>query len=325
MITDTIRENIFIRNKSWLIPVAKILIAFGILYYLITSIEYSEIEAALLDADLTLISAAFLLSFLNIYLQFLKWKITCKSVLAETNNSKILTSLFYGLSAGAITPARIGEYFGRAIAFKNKPLLRVTAATLVDKFFPLMIVAFIGSMAGILFLHVYYQISFYLTLALFIVLFTLFYFFAIVIRNEKFWDGIFFTKLKNSKRFNSLYLQLQTLKKLDRTYFAKMTSISLLFYGCFLLQYALLVSAFSHNSEVLNYLWAGNLIMFAKTIIPPISLGELGIREGASVFFLTRFGELSSVAFNASIFLFIINILLPALVGLILFMKKNND
>jgi len=99
----------------------------------------------------------------------------------------------------------------------------------------------------------------------------------------------------------------------------------MLFYSCFLLQYALLVSAFSHNTEIINYLWAGNLIMFVKTVIPPISLGELGIREGASVFFLTKFSELPSVAFNASIFLFIINILLPALVGLILLLKKNDD
>jgi len=86
-----------------------------------------------------------------------------------------------------------------------------------------------------------------------------------------------------------------------------------------------LVSAFSHNTELLNYLWAGNLIMFIKTVIPPISLGELGIREGASVFFLTRFGELSSVAFNASIFLFVINILFPALAGLFLLLKINDD
>jgi uncharacterized protein (TIRG00374 family) len=325
MITDSIRENIFAKNKAWIIPVIKLIIAAGILYYLISYINYTEVISALNNADVLLIATAFALSFLNIYLQFLKWKITCKTVLSESKNSKILTSLFYGLSAGAITPARVGEYFGRAIAFKNKPLLQVTAATLVDKFFPLMIVAFIGSMAGILFLYFYYQVSFYLVLALFIVLFTLFYFFAIVIRNEKFWDGVLFTKLKNSERFKYLFLQLQTLKKLDRIYFTKMTFISFLFYSCFLLQFALLISAFSHNSQMLNYFWAGNLVMFAKTIIPPISLGELGVREGASVFFLTKFGELSSVAFNASIFLFIINILFPAFIGLILLIKKNND
>jgi len=64
--------------------------------------------------------------------------------------------------------------------------------------------------------------------------------------------------------------------------------------------------------------------MFAKTMIPPVSLGELGIREGASVYFLTQFGETASVAFNASIFLFIINLLIPALVGLVLLLKRND-
>ena len=148
---------------------------------------------------------------------------------------------------------------------------------------------------------------------------------CLLIRSENFWDGIFFKKLSNSKRFENLFLQLQSLKKFDKKYFTRMSVISLLFYFCFLLQYALLVSAFSHNTELLNYLLAGNLIMFIKTVIPPISLGELGIREGASVFFLTRFGELSAVAFNASIFLFVINILFPALVGLFLLLKNNDD
>ncbi len=325
MFADSVNENIITKNKLWLILTAKLLLALGILYYLISYLDYNKIVAALGEVDVLLISTAFLLSFVNIYLQFLKWKLTCKTVLSETNNSKILSSLFYGLSAGAITPVRIGEYFGRAIAFKNKPLLQVTAATLVDKFFPLMIITFLGSMASIFFLYFYYAVSVYIVFALFVVVFTLFYLFGLLIRSENFWDGIFFKKIRNSKRFKKLFLQLQSLKKIDKKYFSRMSVISLLFYFCFLLQYALLVSAFSHNTELLNYLWAGNLIMFIKTVIPPISLGELGIREAASVFFLTRFGELSSVAFNASIFLFVINILFPALVGLFLLLKKNDD
>jgi uncharacterized membrane protein YbhN (UPF0104 family) len=75
----------------------------------------------------------------------------------------------------------------------------------------------------------------------------------------------------------------------------------------------------------MDYFWAGNLMMFAKTMIPPISLGELGIREGASVFFITQLGETASTGFNASIFLFFINVLIPSLIGMILLLKKNDD
>ena len=63
--------------------------------------------------------------------------------------------------------------------------------------------------------------------------------------------------------------------------------------------------------------------MFVKTIIPPISMGELGIREGASVYFLSQFGERTSIGFNSSILLFIINLLIPALIGVGMFFRKN--
>jgi uncharacterized membrane protein YbhN (UPF0104 family) len=123
---------------------------------------------------------------------------------------------------------------------------------------------------------------------------------------------------------SKVYEKLRVLKGLNRIYLVKMSSISLLFYLSFLVQYALLVAAFSHNQNYLDYFWAGNLLMFAKTVIPPVSLGELGIREGASIYFLTRLGETSVVAFNASIFLFIINLFIPALIGLVFLFRKND-
>jgi uncharacterized membrane protein YbhN (UPF0104 family) len=104
-----------------------------------------------------------------------------------------------------------------------------------------------------------------------------------------------------------------------------MVFISIAFYTCFILQFALLAAAFSGHFNFIHYIWAGNLVMFAKTIIPPVSLGELGIREGASVFFLHIFGEPNSAGFNASIFLFLINMLIPSVIGLFLLLKRNND
>ena len=65
--------------------------------------------------------------------------------------------------------------------------------------------------------------------------------------------------------------------------------------------------------------------MFTKTIIPPISFGELGIREGASVFFITKMGETASVGFNSSIFLFMINLVIPAVIGVGMFLRKNDN
>ncbi|HEX9934008.1 MAG TPA: hypothetical protein VGB38_02325, partial [bacterium] len=53
----------------------------------------------------------------------------------------------------------------------------------------------------------------------------------------------------------------------------------------------------------------------------PFSIGDLGIREGAAVFFFLRFHVDKVTAFNSSLLLFAINIVFPTLLGL-LFLPK---
>lgn len=303
----------------------KIFIAAGLLYYIISEIKLSAVVSAIEQANTDFLMAAFILVFLNLYLQYYKWKITCSLLLHEKSGNKIITSLLHGLAAGVFTPARIGEYFGRALAFKDKPVYKVALATLLDKFFPLLMVAVFGSISSIVFIHFEYNTSPYITASLFLVLFSLFYFFIYILFNARFWDSFIFAKLRKSDKLNYVLDKLKEIKNLDRNYTAKMLVASFLFYLCFLVQYALLVAAFSHHLLLIKYLWAGNLLMFSKTIIPPISLGELGIREGASVYFISNIGESASVGFNASIFLFIINVLFPSIIGLFLLIKKSND
>ncbi|MFZ1280028.1 MAG: lysylphosphatidylglycerol synthase transmembrane domain-containing protein [Ignavibacteriaceae bacterium] len=325
-VKNIFQQNSFIsKYKTVILVTAKVIIALGLLFYLVYAVNFEEILIAIKQANIYLIAFAFLLSFFNIYLQFFKWKITANVVLQENNNSKIWLSLFYGFSAGVFTPARIGEYFGRALVFKNHSLLRVTLATLLDKLFLLLLVAFFGSISSILFIHYYYQVTFYLTAGLFLIVFTLFYLFFLMIFNDKFWDNVLFTKLRDSIKLHWLFEKIKIFRKLDKKYATKMLFISFVFYLCFLVQYAVLVAAFSNHTNYFEYLWAGNLIMFAKTIIPPVSLGELGIREGASIFYITMLGESASVGFNSSIFLFFINVLIPSLIGLTLLLKKNDD
>jgi len=48
----------------------------------------------------------------------------------------------------------------------------------------------------------------------------------------------------------------------------------------------------------------------------PVTIGGLGIREGAAVLFFSRFGVQESSALGAALLLFAINILIPGLCGL---------
>lgn len=310
-------------NKTTVVIAAKLIIAAGLLIFLINFIDYDQIISAINEANLLMIGLVLILGVVNIGLQYIKWRITCNEVLEVKDNSKIFRSLFFGFSAGIITPLRIGEYFGRGIEFRDKSLVQVTVATLVDKFFPLLMVASIGSVSSLLFIYYYHNVSIYLVLSLFVLIFSFFYLLLMLLVSNRFWNSLLFSRLNTSSRVRSFLDKLKIFENLDKRYFYKMIVISFLFYSCFLIQYALLAMAFSNHFNFINYLWAANLIMFSKTIIPPVSIGELGIREGVSIYFLTQMGESASVGFNASIFLFIINLLIPALIGVGMFLRKN--
>lgn len=327
---STIKNNQYIKQfsdskyKNVFILSAKIIIAAGLITYLVFKIDLQNILTAFYEAYTALIFIVILMAFINIYLQYWKWKVVANKFLGELNNKKIFYSLFYGFSAGAFTPVRIGEYFGRAVAFKDKSLVHITIATLIDKFFTLIIVLFTGSIATIIFLYYYYEVSIFITISLFIVVFLLFYFLFYLILNESFWQNFVVTRLLHIKLLAKVFENISRFKDFDKKSITLLTFISLLFYSCFIIQYALLVGAFAHEFNFITFIWAGILMMFTKTVIPPVSLGELGIREGASVFFLMALGYSEAVGFNASIFLYFINVLLPALAGLILLPRKIN-
>ncbi len=134
------------------------------------------------------------------------------------------------------------------LVFKNHSLLRVTLATLLDKLFLLLLVAFFGSISSILFIHYYYHVTFYLTAGLFLLVFTLFYLFFWMIFNDRFWDNVLFTKLRDSIKLHWLFEKVKVFRKLDKKYATKMLFISFVFYLCFLVQYAVLVAAFSNHT-----------------------------------------------------------------------------
>ncbi len=307
--------NVYLKNRSLFLLIVKILIAAGLLTFILYSVNINRTISVFKNADKFFIAAAFMLSFVNIYLQYLKWKLVCSHFLGEHDRGKIIYSLFLGFTAGSFTPARIGEYAGRAIPFTAKPLLRVASAVLIDKLFSLLIVFLIGSVSFLLFIKVGILYA-----AMIVFLFALL---SYLLTRGVILTPFLKTILSRREWSRDLFSGLIILRNSSNKFRLKLTLLSLFFYTCFIVQFALLVCAFSHHNDYLNYIWSGNLVMFAKTIIPSVSFGELGIREGASVYFLRKVGVTPAAGFNASIFLFLINILLPAIVGLIFLSKKK--
>ena len=88
---------------------------------------------------------------------------------------------------------------------------------------------------------------------------------------------------------------------------------TIVFHGVLVLQMFYLINAF--NGITISDAFIGtSATMFVKSLLP-ISLGDLGIREAGSIYFFSIFGISQAAALNASLLLFVINILIPSMIG----------
>lgn len=91
---------------------------------------------------------------------------------------------------------------------------------------------------------------------------------------------------------------------------------SALRYGVYAGQFVLLGRAFAPDAAVGTLGLAVGLTLFAKHLIPSVTLLDVGVREGAAVTFFGLLGLPTAAALNAGFALFVLNLALPAAVGL---------
>lgn len=313
--------NIIFRNR--VVTILKFILAIGLLIFLVNYIQLSQIKKTFSEANQIFLVIVLLILPINLYLQFLKWKIITHKFLNISDNNKIARSLFYGISAGIFTPMKSGEYVARAIPFKDSKLVDVVLSTVIDKFIPIIFVVIIGGIFFIFFIRDLFELS-TLHLIVVFILYLLIISIPLYLFNaeSKFINRIK-DSLKKNKYYERIYSKVTFLKKLDRKMFLKLLTLSLLYHLTFTIQMTLLFAAFTENFNFFQYFYIANLVIFVQVIIPPIALGEIGIREGAAVYFVAYFGLPAAVGFNAALTLFIINLLLPSLVGLLFLFKKD--
>ncbi|KAB2843482.1 MAG: flippase-like domain-containing protein, partial [Melioribacteraceae bacterium] len=290
-------------NRKILLMILKAVITSALIYYLINIVEYKKVISALKNADYTFVIFACILMFVNVYLQFKKWRLICRNSLNISDDKKIFKSLLIGFGGGIVTPFKVGELVGRAVPLKNVGIIEITLATAIDKLFPLIIVSFAGVISALLFIHYFYDVSFFITVSLVMVFIALFYFLISLINNKKFWHHIVYEKLSRVKFLRNHVSIFKLFGSLSQKITWQITFITFLYYLTFTTQMAFLIAAFLHQYDLINYLWISSLVIFSQTIIPQITIAELGIREGSTIFFMNLLGLSAAAGFNAAILL----------------------
>ncbi len=255
--------------------------------------------------------SALLLVF-NFGLQFLKWKFLLNNRFQGISSATAFQSLLFGSTLGFVTPGNLGE-LARALYIKQHDRWVITGLNVIDKLFSLLIFTTLGLVSlNYIFIHFFNLQHYALYPIIFFSLIFLLMVWSITLNPQK--VSSFLKNFQRSdslrSRFQSFTSALENFKRSDSIYLA---FLNILWFVIILLQYHLAVLAFAPVSLMPSFLAVSSLML--TKIALPISFADLGIREGAAVFYYALFEVPKAAAFSGALLIFVINFLLPALAG----------
>lgn len=293
---------------------AKVFIAVAALVFILSKIHFSDIQQAFRKPHQSMfLYAAIILLIPNLLIHWFRWHYLLKLIHRKVRIVDSAASYFGGLVAGFITPGRIGE-FGRSLFLKDIDRLQALGMVLIEKIYA-FIPIIVGGVWGLFFL-IAFQIGYdaFLLWPLCLI--------ALVTTLICIWMGIRPGWLRTSLYHLSLFMPSRMkLKQIIHCmdHFKNKQGkhyilLSTLVYGVYITQYCLLAMTFQ-PIPIVKAMAATTSTMLTKTLLP-ISFGDIGIREGAAIYYFTKLQVAKVTAFNSSILLFLINIVIPTVIGL---------
>ena len=298
----------------------KVIVAALMLTILIRKMSFDRLYEALSLAKNQFILLAFLLLFFNVFLQFLKWLLVVYRENSLVKKRHVLFSLFVGMALGLVTPGRVGD-FGRTFFVKNVEWPRLLGLLMVDKLITLAVLYLVGIIGLSHFISM--RMHPFVWLPIFLMTFGLVMLFLVFLLRPEILRSIISRYHRILSRYGALEKFMTGIEMATPWLTMRLMAITVVHTLTYCSQFVLLMLAF-HKIPVLDGFLSAFAIMFTKSLLP-IAIGDLGIRESASVYFLDQIDVPDVAAFNASFLLFAINILLPSLVGLVLLMIKRQN
>jgi uncharacterized protein (TIRG00374 family) len=301
------------KNNRWIYWL-KLLAGIVLLIILYQKINRRDsIMEAFLVTDWLNIVICGLLLIPNVFMAFLKWRYLLKNRFPEVTDREAFGSLLFGYTLGLITPGRLGE-LGRGLFFTKQNKLTVTGLNILDKLANQVVFFTLGGIALALFVFqhgIWNAQKAFPLLATGGVLLLLLWMLILNPRRVK----KILTKISGKStpgaKIHSLAAAYDFITLKDSIV---VMGLSLLWVLVITVQYHILVLAFTKVSPWESLL-AVSAILMVKTLLP-FTFGDLGIREGVAVFFYSQFQVSPAAVFNASLLIFLINFLIPAISGI---------
>ncbi|MEO1416840.1 MAG: lysylphosphatidylglycerol synthase domain-containing protein [Bacteroidota bacterium] len=268
------------------------------------------------------ISLALLFLPLNLGLETLKWQ----QLLGDKENRPSIFQLgkgvLAGISLGIFTPNRIGEYAGRLMFLPKDQRWKGGITTWINRLNQMLITlgAGLGSLYGLKDTLLDFEVNgwapwTYLVMIAWIACISL----AIFLFAHK-WTLQHFPLPKIWKLTRSVRAAGESLAWDQLLH---VTLLSLLRYTVFALQYIWLLYAFGFEGSMGMAWHMVTLVFLIKSLAPIASVAELGIREAVALTIMGYWAVSAPTILAATLSLYLINLVCPALVGLYFLIKKG--
>ena len=296
----------------------------SVITILLLAAIYYQVKAQLRDFDVAslysgganvYLVSAFVLMFANLGLEIYKWKLLAGSA-QPVSFGAATKSFLAGLALSILTPNRIGEYPGRILYMKQRNTPRLISVTFLGMFTQFLCL-FLFGILGLTYYNVvapgYWQ---KISLLIPIVCLTCVSF---IFFNFEKWSRII-ERFSFMRKFNT-YSRL--LKRFTLKEQLVILGLSMLRFCVYTFQYLLLLSWMHIEMPLLTGFCLACLFFFSMAVVPSIALAEMGIRGQISLLLFQNFSTNKIGILVATLVLWFINLIIPALAGSILWIKMR--
>lgn len=282
----------------------------GLIYWQISNFNPSAWAHFELKHPLILLSSV-LLVVLNIGLVYQQWKLTLNVISPQSSKYTRVQSFFAGLVTGMLTPNMLGNFIGRAYYFDRDKRSSVVLFTLLANYSQFLASLIFGWISVVLVGDLMFETHSKLPLIGLgsgVIVSILIYFFI---------DNF----LMRFKR-KSYFIRFHELLKSDRVFRLKLLLLAVIRFAVFTTQFALILYAFGETLDLYSILAIWQVYLLTM-LVPSIVLGKIGVKESIALFVLAGIGFNGFSILFASLIIWFVNSLSPALVGLIISKRKS--
>lgn len=301
--------------KKKIFFILKILLTIVLVYLVIAKIGFRDLKNSIQTIRYGVVIALFY-SLVFTFIKALKWHYLVRQTSGKGSSlGDAVKSYFVGMAGGLLTPGRVGEIARTVYLEKHRKSL-VVYLVAVDKVFDITVVLLLALPGVYFFTGVLFAAGVGIMLAALLVgIFFPHYpprwvnrFLERTLRTGK-WPGV----------RERLYVIEGEMESIALKFKLKFLGVTLFCYGIVIVEFYWLVANY-HHCRLAGIFLSQPLIMLVN--IAPVTIAGLGVREGAAVVLLSSFGVPHSAAISSAFMLFLLNTAFPALVGVLLLLRK---